>query len=119
MKKSFSENMAENPTPMLPTRLEGKTSGILPTIALIIAVLAAALSAYVLSVYRPAPTYDELDVNRDGKVTLTDLVQAKRIEIRIKAKLLGEPDPFAPTITVTGEWTAPEVTWAGPKEARG
>lgn len=44
-----------------------------------------------------------LDLNRDGKVTLTDLLLAKRTELRIKAEILGLPDPFS--ITSTGEVT--------------
>jgi hypothetical protein len=39
--------------------------------------------------------FHPLDMNRDGRITLTDLVVAKRAEIQIKAKLLGEPDAFA------------------------
>lgn len=70
----------------------------------------------VLLVFTPLNTYDRLDVNRDGEVTAADLVQAQRIQLQIKAKLLGEPDPFSPTIEVSGTWTEPSVTLAGPKE---
>ncbi len=62
-------------------------------------------------------SWDPLDYNHDGKVTATDLVQVHRLELQIKAKLLGKPDPFGPTIVVSGTWTEPSVTWAGPKEA--
>jgi len=52
--------------------------------------------------------YDPLDVNKDGKVTLTDLVITHRTELKIKARLLGLPDPFTitPTIEPTVEPTA-------------
>ena len=40
---------------------------------------------------------DPLDVNRDGKVSATDLLITKRLELQIKARILGLPDPLAAT----------------------
>ena len=60
-----------------------------------IIVLAAMLLAWLgIAIVAEIRTYDPLDLNRDGKVTSSDALLAHRQELRIKARVLGLPDPF-------------------------